>query len=192
MDEQVESLIEEIRQTGDSEKFTQIIVKFQSPIYRYCFRLLGNQQDAEDLTQDVFIRAFQNLEQYRPAVSFSAWLYRIAYNQCSNKLKRKKIFDRIRSIMNWTTTTDSVEQYVENQLFSEPMARALSQLSLVERNLIILRILEERSFEEIREILSYTSTEAVKKKYQRTKNKLKVWLQEGEELENGAGATFQG
>lgn len=67
---------------GDTPVFEEILLKYQHRIYNLCRRMLGNSHDAEDATQDVFLKAYQNLNKFTPDSSLHTWLYRIAVNTC--------------------------------------------------------------------------------------------------------------
>ncbi len=72
--DELEIWIDAVRQ-GETEKYELIVRAFQQPIFRYCYRLFANRQDAEDAVQDILVKAFQSLDQYRSTGSFQAWLY---------------------------------------------------------------------------------------------------------------------
>ncbi|WP_233277463.1 RNA polymerase sigma factor [Paenibacillus durus] len=131
------------------------------------------EQEAEDAVQDILVKAFEKINMYKPTVSFSSWLYKMAYHHCLNLIHRKKLQQKFKvGLFTPNMTTDSAAQVIERQLFSEPLSRALDKLTAEERTLLVLRIFEEKSFDEIGEIMN-KSQEAVKKKYGRTKTKLK-------------------
>jgi RNA polymerase sigma-70 factor (ECF subfamily) len=67
---------------GDISAFEEILLRHQDKIYNLCRRMLGNSHDAEDATQDVFLKAYQNLNKFKPESSLHTWLYRIAVNTC--------------------------------------------------------------------------------------------------------------
>ncbi len=139
----MEELIEAIKR-GDYEKFRHVIERYQQPIFTYSYRLLGNRQDAEDASQEVFLKAFKDIHLYKENTSFSAWLYKIAYHHCLNKLRRQSIFKKVKQMLLLPTVSESTEKIFEKQLFSAPLSKALGKLSPSERNLIILRIFEEK------------------------------------------------
>ncbi|OAJ74801.1 hypothetical protein AYJ08_07430 [Brevibacillus sp. SKDU10] len=72
-------LIERVLQ-GDKEAYTQIFDRYKARIYTFLYRMVGHPQDAQDLTQEVFIKTYYQIHSYKPQHSFSAWLYRIAAN----------------------------------------------------------------------------------------------------------------
>lgn len=172
---QVEAVVEQV-QKGDREQYACIVDYFQQPIYRYCCRLLGNRQDAEDAVQDILVKAYQSIRGYKPEVSFSAWLYRIAGNHCLNLLRRRRLQGHILRIFRPDTAAASAEQQLEARLFSPALESALLQLSLEERNILVLRVFEELTFQEMGHILN-SSPNALHKRMERIKRKVREFMQ---------------
>ncbi|WP_270406314.1 RNA polymerase sigma factor [Paenibacillus timonensis] len=171
-------------QHGDRERFALIVDHFQQQIFRYCCRLLGNRYDAEDAVQDIFVKAYRSIHSYKPQVSFSAWLYRIAMNHCYNLLRKERLHRQWLRLFKPDLTTASVEQEIVGQLYSYPIEQALKQLTPEERNMVVLRVMEQRSFAEISEIL-LVSPNALHKRMKRIQRKLQTALtlkQEKEEM----------
>ncbi|WP_055108661.1 RNA polymerase sigma factor [Paenibacillus ihumii] len=177
----VEKCVMEVK-AGQINQYVHIVEAFQGPIFRYCCRMLGNRQEAEDAVQDILVKGFEKIGMYEPSGSFSSWLYKIAHNHCLNLLRKRSIQHKFQSWFRQNTVAESAEQTITSRLFGEPLASAITSLSAEERSLLILRALEEKSFAEIGEI-SGKSTEAVKKKYGR----LKLKLQRLMEQKGGAG-----
>lgn len=88
--ESIEEWIKKV-QGGDTEAYQPIVEAFQAPIYAYCYRLLGNRQEAEDAAQDILFKSYKRIKDYQPTVSFSAWVYKIAYRHCLNLLRRRSL-----------------------------------------------------------------------------------------------------
>ncbi|WP_379146096.1 RNA polymerase sigma factor [Paenibacillus sp. sgz500992] len=177
----MDSIEEKIRriQAGDARLFSDVIRLYQQRIYLYCFRLLNSKEEAEDAVQDVLIKAYQNIGQYKPQADFVSWLYKIAYHHCLNQLRRQKFQLQLRKLLRQDVAVNSAEQMVENRLFSEPVSAALGKLDVEDRNLLILRIYEDKSFAEIGEILG-VSTATARKRYERTRGKLKKAIERKE------------
>jgi RNA polymerase sigma-70 factor (ECF subfamily) len=114
---------------------------------------------------------------YKPNVLFSSWLYKIAYHYCLNLIRKRNIHQKFKWWFTHELTTESAEETVGKSLFDEPLHSALKQLSVEERNLLVLRVFEEKSFAEIGEILN-KSTETVKKRFGRTRIKLQQFMTE--------------
>lgn len=177
----IEESVEQVL-NGNRQAFVHIVEVYQQQIFMYCWRLLNQRQDAEDAVQEIMVKAYQKLETYEPKTSFSSWLYKIAYHHCLNMLRRKRFFHRIAPLLRAEKEkAESAEQEAQKYFMSEPMERALRRLSPEERNLLILRIFEEKSFAEIGLILDKTK-DTVKKRYSRLIQRLKKWMldREGE------------
>ncbi|MDP4181270.1 MAG: RNA polymerase sigma factor [Bacillota bacterium] len=168
----IEVAIEEVKK-GNSEPFAIIINEFQQQLFFYCYHMLGNIHEAEEAVQETFFRAYRKIYTYQKTVSFSAWLYKIAYNHCVNIIRRKKL-------IRFLPFTDGVKYYkagidkefAGNEL-NEELCDALESLSPEERHIIILRIVKEKSHEEISTMLNIKPS-TVRKKYERAIKKLRV------------------
>ncbi|SEU20742.1 RNA polymerase sigma factor [Paenibacillus sp. NFR01] len=180
MNEEIEYRIRRV-QAGETGDYAYIVQAYQRQILVYCWRMLGNEQEAEDAVQDILVNAFEKIRMYKPSVNFSSWLYKLAYNHCLNVLRRRKLQRSLsRNLSSEVLSTNSAAQVVERGLFSEPLSRALLKLSAEERNLLVLRVFEEKPFSEIAQIIG-KSTEAAKKRYSRTLTKLKQIMQNAKE-----------
>ncbi|WDM22039.1 RNA polymerase sigma factor [Paenibacillus polymyxa] len=173
MNEEIEYRIKRV-QAGEIQDYAYIVKEYQRQIFVYCWRLLGSEHEAEEAVQDILVKAFEKINMYKPTMGFSSWLYKMAYHHCLNLIRRKNLQRKFRINLFASTNmaADSAAQVIECQLFSEPLSRALDQLNAEERNLLVLRIFEEKTFGEIAEIMN-KSEDAIKKKYGRTKTKLK-------------------
>lgn len=185
----IEEMIRAVRQ-GDIDRYAEIVRRYQQEIFIYCCHLLMHREEAEDAAQDVFLKAFEKIHLYTYDRSFSAWLYKIAYNHCLNLLRQRK---RNR-LLQWFARRKAEESREDDRLsavegVNEPLlSRSLMRMTPAERSLIILRILHEKSYEEIGIVLD-GSPAALRKKFERAKNKLRtIWNQlEGENYENTRG-----
>jgi RNA polymerase sigma-70 factor (ECF subfamily) len=140
---------------GDEEAFAQIYEFYSTPIHRYVFRILGSPEQADDLTQETFIRAYQNLDRLGEDPNLSAWLYRIASNICLDALRRRKRItwlpilehsDRDQEF----TTDDFAPQVVE----AEAVRRVLADMPPALSMTLVLRSSEGFACEEIAEIMN--------------------------------------
>ncbi|MFL1673038.1 RNA polymerase sigma factor [Paenibacillus dendritiformis] len=174
-------------QAGDVHEYACIVERFQQPLYRYCTRLLGNRQEAEDAVQEVLVKAYEKIHLYQPLASFSSWLYKLAYHHCLNLLRRRQLQHKIMRLFRQEGLAPSAEQAVTEELFDEPLASAWLSLSGEERSLVLLRVFEEKSFEEIGIIMN-KNRDAVKKRYGRLRQKLKSVIGESEVRETCVNA----
>jgi RNA polymerase sigma factor (sigma-70 family) len=177
---ELEELIVRI-QKGDTEKYALIVKAFQQSIYRYCYRMLENTQDAEDAVQDILVKGYQSIHRYTPKVNFSAWLYRIAYNHCLNLLRRRRLHKQVMRIFRPEFIAASPEQELDARLYNPSLSVALSRLSLEERNMLILRVFEEKTYAEISDILG-VSPNALTKRMNRIKLKVQEAMKSEEEI----------
>lgn len=75
---------------GDDKAFGKLVGRYGGPLYGFCRRIMGSDDEAEDRTQEAFLRAYQDLERFDPERSFKSWLYRIAQNACIDVLRKRK------------------------------------------------------------------------------------------------------
>ncbi|MCY9516963.1 RNA polymerase sigma factor [Paenibacillus apiarius] len=176
--ESVEEWVKKVK-AGEIDEYVHIVKTYQEPIYRYCSRLLGSKHEAEDAVQDILVKAYEKIELYKPTVNFSSWLYKIAYHHCLNLIRKRGNQHKFKWWFKQDTVAESAEQTLTNTMFGEPLASALASLSAEERNLLVLRVFEEKPFAEIGEILG-KGAEAAKKKYGRVKLKLKKLMEDRE------------
>lgn len=158
---------------GEIEKFELLVRRFQTPIFRYCYHMLGHREEAEDTSQEVFWKAYCHLTKYKQEVPFAAWLYKIAYHSCLDVLRKRKRSKLLPFLFQNEKQASNVEQHIEDVYFSESVYLALSRLSLEERTLLILRGVEEKTFEEISLIVNKKSV-SLRKKYERTVAKFRL------------------
>ncbi len=166
----IEVAVQKVK-NGEPEPFGVIIDEFQQKLFHYCCHMLGSVHDAEEAVQEVFFKAYKNIGSYKKTVSFSAWLYKIAYNQCINIIRRKKLVQFIPFIDGIGYYESKGEKGVDDNLLGDELWNALKKLSPVERNIIILRTVKELSYEEISTIINIKAS-TIRKKYERAKKKL--------------------
>lgn len=147
------AVIERAR-NGDDEAFVIIYEHFSPQIHRYVYRLVGNQELADDITQETFLKAFQSIRSIARDSNLSAWLYRIASNACFDVLRRRKLITWMPMLEETDksdefTSEDFTPQVIESQL----VRRALVEMPPVLSVCLVLRSVEGFSCEEIAEIL---------------------------------------
>ncbi len=136
---------------GDARAFEEIARTYRAPIYRICYRYTGNREDAEDIVQDVLLRAYRGLAGFRGDSSFRTWLYRIAVNACLSWVSGQRATEALPLEIPDTRPTPA-------ELFSrgrtaEVVRRAVRKLPERQRITLVLRVYEELSHKEIGEIL---------------------------------------
>jgi RNA polymerase sigma-70 factor, ECF subfamily len=143
-------LVERYR-AGDTAAFDEIMVRYERQIYRICYRFVENREDAMDLAQEVFIKAFEHLATFRRESSLKTWLYRIAMNHCINHVKKHS-----QEFVEVTEYTGSVNSRVQDQLEDreqrEHFRRLVKLLPPKQKAILEMRINEQLSYEEIAKI----------------------------------------
>ncbi|MDR3559782.1 MAG: RNA polymerase sigma factor [Candidatus Pacebacteria bacterium] len=154
-------LIKLIRQ-DNSERYAEIIERYQGKLFAYIYRLVGSRDEAEDLLQDVFIKAYRNLKSYDAERKFSSWIYRIAHNEAVNHIKRRSL----KRFIPWedvTATKDKLEMssaeedaqssWIRKET-SQEVDQAINRLPFKYKQVLVLRYYSDKSYEEISAILS--------------------------------------
>lgn len=164
---------------GDESAFGMLINKYKRKIYLTAYRLLGNHEDASDITQEVIIKMYNELKNFRRESSIYTWLYRITTNLSLNELKKKKIrnFFDFEDVDEWLFKDEKQSpelSYRENEL-SNKIQEAINKLPEKQRTVFTLRYYDGLSYEEISEILG-TSVGALKANYFHAINKLQKEL----------------
>jgi len=167
---------------GEKVAFEELVLKYQDRIYNLCRHMLGNAHDAEDAAQDTFIKAYHNLDNFRPEASFYTWLYRIAVNTCLD-YKKKPFFE------SFLKKTDEGEEFIDEPASDRPspeklyeskqiglaLNSSIGKLPSKLRTAIVLKEIEGLSYEEIADILE-VSIGTVKSRISRAREELKRHL----------------
>jgi RNA polymerase sigma-70 factor (ECF subfamily) len=159
---------------GDTKQFEKIMQIYQKPIFLYCCHMLGDYSEAEDSGQEIFLKAYRCLEKYNRAIPFGAWLYKIAYHQCIDVIRKRKLAKYLPFFYRDEKENKHVDLQIEAHYFDEFVHQALSRLSAEERNLLILRCVEDKSYQEISLILNQNSA-SLRKKYERSAAKFRKY-----------------
>ena len=164
MDQKVEAEIIARILNGDRQSYALFVEEYKTPIYNLAFRMTGNAGDADDLTQETFIRAYQNLWRFDPGRKFFTWLYTISINLIRNHIKKVKNADlrkRTENIQDNENENQSPETLLIATQESNKINSALLTLKYELRIMLIMKYQQELSFEEIAEITG-KSVSAVK------------------------------
>ena len=133
---------------GDMGAFDELMIRYERQIYRLCYRFTSNTDDARDLAQEVFIKAFEHLVDFRKESSLKTWLYRIATNHCINHVKSNtQQFVEVTETVRQTSATAHAE--LEEREQRDHFRKMVKRLPPKQRAILELRIHEQLSYEEI-------------------------------------------
>ncbi|MBI4802412.1 MAG: RNA polymerase sigma factor [Elusimicrobia bacterium] len=142
---------------GDARAFEELLENYKNQIYSFIRRLIENPQDAEDQTQETFIKAFRRLDSYDPAYPFITWLFRIAHNASVDFLRAKRpqtvSIDDEDAPLELEDKGDCVETAVSVKMETERAERLLASLPPLYREILLLKYHEELTGREMAEVL---------------------------------------
>ena len=167
---------------GKTEQYEYFLDRYGQQVFVLVDRIVSCQEDAEELTQDVFLKAFQQLSSFKAESSFSTWIYRIATNIAISAVRKKRndvlrLDDSVFANLSDTQVDAELEDESEEQM--ERLQQAMNQLEADERALITLYYLEEKPLAEVAFILGLTEGNA-KVKLHRIRKKLYVFIKNQE------------
>lgn len=136
---------------GDRQAFEELLGQYQKPVYNVAYRVVGNPDDAADVTQAVFLKAFEKLDRYNPEYRFFSWIYRIAINESINQNRHQGRQQPLEG--NETATINGPDVEVEASDQSREIQDGLMGLSQDYRTVVVLRHFSDLSYREISEIL---------------------------------------
>ncbi len=174
-----EDLILRCRQ-GDQEAHFRLYQLYKRSMYNVGYRIVNNEEEAEDVLQEAFISAFRNLSHYRGDATFGSWLKRIVVNKAINYLKKRQL-ERLPEDEKWDVRDEEVVDELEHFPFTvDKVKRAIASLPDGYRAVLSLYLLEGYDHGEIGEILGISESTS-KSQFNRSKKKLKELL-EGKEI----------
>ena len=185
MEVEADGAVERAR-SGDSDAFRLLVEQHSRAVFRLAFRMTGNEQDAEDVVQETFLRAYRQLDKYEARSSFSTWLYRIASNYSLDLIRMRKRHEDKRERGSKADERDILQTIPVNAPGPDRIAHsnqvqarvneALDELSDQERTAFVLRHFEGLSIDEIGQALG-TGTNATKHSIFRAVQKLRRSLE---------------
>lgn len=147
---------------NDSQAFRKLVEAHQQMVFRLAFRMLCNEDDARDITQETFIKVWKNLHKYNTEMKFSTWLYAIATNICLDQLRKTKHKPYVQSNFENATelfiSDENNEQTYINKQLSEVISGLSANLSSKQKIVFTLRDLEGLEIDEIIEITGLTAS----------------------------------
>jgi RNA polymerase sigma-70 factor (ECF subfamily) len=142
-------------QRGEREAFDTLVERHQRSVYRLCYRFVNNHEDADDLVQEVFIKAFRGIKRFRGDSSVATWLYRIAVNTClSFRSTRRPMMEELRD-SSAAEADDPIER-LEKDERSRRLREAVSRLPDRQRATLILKVYHELKHEDVARIMGTT------------------------------------
>ncbi len=161
---EIDAKIVEAIRAGDTGAYRELVEKYQSRIYAMICGMVRDREEAHDLTQDAFVKAFKNLDRFRLEASFYTWLYRIASNVSIDWLRKQKRrkhdeFDESRAVRDSTGMIDPIYQKqspgkeLERSQLKDRIFDAMETLSPEHRQIVLLREVEGYSYSEIAEVM---------------------------------------
>lgn len=158
---------------GDVESFRNLIEKYQMPLTRYAIYLIHDPDVAEDIVQDSFIKAYQNLRGFRSGSKFSSWIYRIVHNTAMDAVRHHELDSRdISDLEILTSNEPTIEEVIDSEIAAAKTHKCLDKLSVKYREVIVLSYMQNRSYQEISDIL-HISVSSVGVHINRAKRKLR-------------------
>jgi len=142
-----EAIVEEFRQTGDSIKFKSLVRRYQNRIFNAAFRILGNQDEAEEVTQDTFLKVHQGISGFRKEASFASWIFRIAHNLCVDVVRAKQRRNGVKVVSFDPQSTQSEDESLDPALslsqIADPLPSPAQKVDLDEQQMMIEKTLLE-------------------------------------------------
>ena len=190
MDERVNEQIIKVR-NGDKQAFSEIVELYKHRVFQVCYRMLGNRQEAEDISQEAFMRAYIHLDRFQMNRKFSTWIYRIATNLCIDRIRKKKPdyyldaeisgSDGLTMYSQVAASTPLPEDEAEKNEIQNRIYKEIRNLSEKYRAVIVLKYMEELSLQEISEILELPLG-TVKTRIHRGREALRKQLKQAERV----------
>ena len=189
-------------QQGDNVAFEELLLLHQKKVYNLCLRMSANPDDALDLSQEAFLRAWRSLGQYQFEASFSTWLFRLTSNICIDFLRRKKRRQETSLTESYDDSDEGAElsvpdaqpgpeqQAITNETKIE-LARAMEQLSPEHREILQLRVIEDLQYEQIADILG-VRVGTVKSRLARARLSFRKILKAGNYFDSASSEPVEG
>jgi RNA polymerase sigma-70 factor, ECF subfamily len=163
-----------LSRTGDTESFNQLVRRWERPIFALAYRTLGREEDARDVTQETFLRAFRALPGFKGDAKFSSWRYRIALNLCRDWIRRDRRAPtvavpegmEIHELAAERQEMPSAEDLAARAELSEAVATAMKLLPSEQRDAIILKEYQGLTFQEIADLMKCPLSTAKTRLYQ--------------------------
>jgi RNA polymerase sigma-70 factor (ECF subfamily) len=137
---------------GDRSGCAELVARYQKPVFNAALRMLRDREDARDVAQSTFLKAFEHLEDYDPSFKFYSWLYRIAINESLNSLSARRPFEAISG--NEVDESPGPERYVQGSETHRALEDAMMRLTPELRAVVVLRHVMQLSYRDMSEALA--------------------------------------
>lgn len=144
------ALVNDCKQ-GDRRAMSQLVSQYERPVFNAAYRILGNADDAADITQTVFLKVFEHIADYDPKFRFFSWIYRIAINESLNQVKKRHKQEPLADSQ--ASPWRSPEEHLESKRLCNRVQGALMQLETDYRTVVVLKHMSGCSYQQISEIL---------------------------------------
>jgi RNA polymerase sigma-70 factor (ECF subfamily) len=146
---------------GDPESFNELILRWERPIYALAYRTIGREEDARDVCQETFLRAFRALPAFRGQAKFSSWLYRIALNLCRDWIRRERRTPIVEApadvdmieLAEAVAPAESIEDLIARKDLVRAVERVMARLPEEQRTAIVLKEYHGLTFQEIADLV---------------------------------------
>jgi len=146
---------------GDLDSFNQLVLRWERPIYALAYRVIGREEEARDVAQETFLRAFRALSGFKGQAKFSSWLYRITLNLCRDWMRKERRTPvsqapegiDIIELAGEATPNETIEQMVGRKELGRAVSKAMAALPEEQRTAIILKEYHGLTFQEIADML---------------------------------------
>ena len=174
---------------GDNSAFNFLVERYLRMIYNFTAKYIGNAKEAEDLAQEIFLKAWRSLKKFDPQRSFKTWLFSIARNVCIDYLRRKKmmVFSALEDDDSENFSDKIIDESlpvvekITKQELEKEMNKYLAQLSEVNRSVLILRYNQQLTFQEISEALG-EPLDTVKSRHRRALRYLRCFIEQDKKM----------
>ena len=148
-------------QGGDAESFNQLVLRWERPIFALAYRTIGREEEARDVCQETFLRAYRALPRFRREAKFSSWIYRIALNLCRDWMRRERRAPMMQppedvdlmDIAVAAEPSESIEDLVARRDLTRLVEQAMAYLPEEQRTAIVLKEYQGLTFQEIADVV---------------------------------------
>jgi RNA polymerase sigma-70 factor (ECF subfamily) len=146
---------------GDTESFNELILRWERPIYALAYRTIGREEEARDVCQETFLRAFRALPGFRGQAKFSSWIYRIALNLCRDWMRKERRAPLVQvpedtdpmELAAAAEPSESIDELVARRDLTRIVERVMAQLPEEQRTAIVLKEYHGLTFQEIADLV---------------------------------------